>query len=61
MDTYIEDKVKEHEQSVYEGSMPSYNKSVLRKQLQVEERFYQNEEREHSHSPVGDRFNMREA
>lgn len=54
-----EKEIAKVEAEVYGGQMPVHNKGVLRAKLEAEDRFYANEEREHSHSSVGDHFNQR--
>lgn len=45
---YIEDEIAKYEARVYpDGAMPAHNKSVLRKQLEAEDRFWVHFDRDH--------------
>lgn len=61
---YIEEAVEKHAIDVYGGvdKMPAHNKSrlreLLRKEIEYWERYEGREEIGHSHSAVGDQFNM---
>jgi hypothetical protein len=41
MSDYVEGKIKQVEEEVYSGAMPAHNKSVLRKELENEEEFWE--------------------
>ena len=59
---YIEEVIEKTEKDIYNGNMPANNKNSLRNLLKKElafwERYEGREEIGHSHSAVGDAFNM---